>query len=331
MLSRATTIRAIARPRVHVGLIDLGDASPRAYCGVGFSVGGISTTWSVSRAAQTRLIQTERLDTDARNDLEEITRQLSLRSLGLPFEAELESAPQQHIGLGSKTTLCLCLIAAVNELNQLSLSQNEMQHISGRAGASGVGANLFFSGGVVWDGGHARRALATYAPSSAQRPAAIPPLLSRWLFPQKWRIALLLPLGVKANGAYEKAFFAQHTPLPKSEILETMCVMYHGVVPGFALEDIGTLGDALQELHKFGFKKKELDGQSPATRSTLELLHTSREICSGMSSMGPLLYSIFDAGNKGAEKFIRQACIARDADFLGVFEGWNTAHEVRCE
>jgi len=322
------TVRVIARPRIHTGLVDLSGTSLRSYGGVGFAVNGMPTIWRVQHNPTTKLEGIEHLDANAKRDLTDLKARLEPLCRDGGYSATLEEIATQHIGLGTKTTLCISLVSAVNALKGLNLSPSEMTALSGRGGASGIGVNLFFSGGVVWDGGHPRRADRQFLPSGAQSPISRSPLLARWTFPATWRMALMLPRGRIANGEYERVFFEQNTPLPKLEVLETMAVMYHGVIPGIVTHDTGLLREALLELHKVGFKKRELIGQSEETKAALSYLQTNTSFPIGMSSMGPLIYAIVMEGDLAANQFLRNACTMHGLTFFDTFEAWNSAHEI---
>lgn len=207
-----------------------------------------------------------------------------------------------------------------------------MQAISGRGGASGVGVNLFFEGGVVWDGGHARTQGEALMPSSAQYPNTMPPLLARWEFPTEWRVALMLPPGLLANGEYERVFFQRNTPIPRVEALETLAIVCHGVIPAFVTRDLCALRLALRDLHEVGFKRRELLGQGGGPKSLLRQLQINYDMPIGMSSMGPLVYSILPASSQAeAEAHLRKASKYCTAHFIGVFPGWNAPHETHCQ
>lgn len=321
-------VRTIARPRIHVGLVDLSGASLRSYGGVGFALDGRHTIWRVEHAQNSSIHGTGHLDEAAQRDLAELEGRLKAVCRGEGYKATLECVADQHIGLGSKTALCMSLISAVNTLNKLELAPSRMIELSDRGGASGAGVNLFFTGGAVWDGGQSRLREQAHLPSSMQGPAKPPPLLGRWAFPSTWQVALMLPAGILASGEYERNFFIRNTPLPKVEALETMSIMYHGVIAGLATEDRSLLRQALVELHRVGFKSRELLGQSEATKSMLRYLQANTDFPVGMSSMGPLLYAVIRKGDHRATSFLRTACGGRETTFMDVLDGWNLAHEI---
>jgi beta-ribofuranosylaminobenzene 5'-phosphate synthase len=276
--------RVHTRPRIHTGLIDLAGVSDRRFCGVGFSISGPSTTWHVEEAADVRLNGISNLDHLALSDIETVVNTLKAISVG-GFSATLESSPPQHIGFGTKTSLLLSLIAAVSRLKGLNLSTAKAQQISGRGGASGVGINLFFCGGVVWDGGHAATNNLTFLPSSVVNATEPPPLIARWPFPDHWIVGLILPDQSAFFGEKEASFFREKTPLPNDQVLLTMSAMYHGVIPAFAMADLDLLKAALEKVHSTGLKRDELHAQTERTIRTFQEIQSIPRVAAGLSSL----------------------------------------------
>jgi beta-ribofuranosylaminobenzene 5'-phosphate synthase len=138
----------------------------------------------------------------------------------------------------------------------------------------------------------------------------------------------MLPNGTAASGEYERTFFRDNTPLPDIEVLETMSLMYHGVIPAIATRDLDCLSRALGELHKVGFKKRELAAQTDQVRAMLTSLWNFQGIPAGMSSMGPLLYAIIHRDDKASVLDLKRACAAHRVTFLDAVDAWNLGHEL---
>lgn len=321
-------IRVVARPRIHICLIDLAGISPRSFCGVGFSISDPLTSWRVEDSKRTNIRATSHLDPAARDDIERIVEHIRQQAGG-GFTATLEKNPPQHAGFGAKTSLLLSLVAGIDKLKGLHLSTDDMRRISGRGGASGVGSNLFFSGGIVWDGGHSTDVGTPFRPSSASTNHAPPPALGRWPFPSQWAVGLILPESQSFSGADELSFFEEKTPIPSNQVLDTMCWVYHGVIPAFALCDIWLLKKALQTIHTIGLKREELLVQSIRTQDAFQELQKMPKIAVGLSSLGPLLYCIFDRQDPNAQDLIIRKSRELGAQYLGSFTGWNSGFEIQ--
>src|SRR5271169_2589036 len=285
--------RILAPPRIHMGLVDLAGVSPRSFCGVGFSISGPLTIWHIEEASAVSLNGISHLDNLACRDVNRIVASLAIGP-DSGFSATLETSPPQHVGFGTKTSLLLALASAIDRLKGLNLSTSQIQQISGRGGASGVGINLFFCGGVLWDGGHPTPKKLQFLPSGVSTVASPPPILARWQFPERWLVGLILPDNTTFSGTKELDFFRSNAPIPADQVLQTMSSIYHGVVPAFATADICLLKNALEKVHSTGFKHRELLAQSNKTIETLRSLQTLPRIAVGLSSLGPLLYCVFD-------------------------------------
>jgi beta-ribofuranosylaminobenzene 5'-phosphate synthase len=284
--------------------------------------------WLVETSQQVQLNGISHLDESARQDINKIVNALRARFRG-GFSATLEMGPHQHIGLGTKTSLLLSLIAAIAKLKKLTLSNLEIQKLSGRGGASGVGINLFFCGGVVWDGGHPVAEGLSFSPSSVSAATETPPLIARWTFPHQWLVGLILPDRATFYGEKELAFFKAATPIAADQTLKTMSAVYHGLIPAFALADIGLLKKSLQEIHSVGFKQKEVHAQTGRTIKALETLQSLTRVAVGMSSLGPLLYCIFQKDDLESRTELETLSRKIGADFLGAFSGCNRGFEVQ--
>ncbi|SDT48839.1 beta-ribofuranosylaminobenzene 5'-phosphate synthase family protein [Bradyrhizobium canariense] len=320
-------LRVHARPRIHTGLVDLAGVSDRSFCGVGFSISGPCTSWCIEDAKNIRLNGISHLDHLALNDIERVVNDLKAMTVK-GFSATLERSPPQHVGLGTKTSLLLSLIAAINRLKDLSLSDAEIQQMSGRGGASGIGINLFFCGGVVWDGGHATTDNLIFVPSSTASATELPPLIARWSFPDHWTVGLVLPDNPTFFGEKEASFFKEKTPLPSDQVLLTMSAVYHGVIPAFATANLSLMKGALERVHSTGLKREELRAQTEKTIDTFRRFQSLPRIASGLSSLGPLIYCIFDRRDSESREALENLARLTGSKFLGVFSGCNSGFEV---
>ena len=310
-----------------MGLVDLAGVSARSFCGVGFSISGPLTSWRVEEFPGISLMGISDLDSAAINDINRIINLLSAHRIG-GFSATLEALPFQHVGLGTKTSVLLSLIEGINRLKDLNLSRPQIQHISGRGGASGVGINLFFCGGVVWDGGHPAPKDLRFLPSSASKSAQPPPLLARWPFPDNWLVGLVLPDNTTFSGERELAFFRSKTPIPTDQALQTMSNVYHGIIPAVAMGDLELLKLALEKVHSVGVKHEELQAQSKKTIEVFERIQTLPRVASGLSSLGPLLYGVFERHDEESKRLLESISRQMGVTYLGAFSGSNTGFAV---
>lgn len=281
-----------AHGRVHVALIDLGRATPRAYGGCGFAIEAPVVRVHARPGTSLALNYVGTLDDRGREDVGDALTRLA-KHVGHPIDAELaiDGWIPQHVGLGTKTALLLALLDATNRALELSLSDSELQSLSGRGGTSGVGIRTYFRGGFVLDAGHAQRLVPTLAPSSSRLAPCHPPMLTWAPFPRHWRVTLLTAPGPRIHGEDELAFFAAATPLPVEEVLRVLALVHHGVAPAFLEQDFERLRSALLELHQVGFKAHELAHQSGSVKAALRDCW-DHGLVAGLSSMGPTIYTI---------------------------------------
>lgn len=288
---------------------------------------GMPVEVSIEKGQQ-RIVGLELVDRRARTDIIAAVERLGKALPLKPGRISILRVMPQHIGLGSKTALILALLKACTLFSRFSASATDLQKLSGRGGASGVGVHGFFKGGFVVDAGHRANRTAPFGPSSAGAPPEVPPLITRIKIPIDWRIALFLGRGRTYSGAQEEKFFRKNTPIPKSEVLKTIAVLHHGIVPAVLQNDIGALRYSLRDLHRFGFKHRELHGQTEAVRTLFSKMSRVPECATGLSSMGPLIYTVLNEPSEDLLGQLTKLANNEGARLLGVFKGRNGAYEV---
>ena len=312
-------------PRIHMTLIDLAGATHRRFGGAGFAVEALPAIVHGALAKRTELAGVAGFDARDRRDLGAHLERMA-SALGREFYVEVISAMPQHVGLGSKTALLMATGIVCNNLAGRPIGETQLLLRSGRGGTSGVGVNTVFVGGFVVDGGHRTKGEPRYGPSSAERATRVPPAVVRLRFPDAWRVHLFLPKGYRYFGQREARFFQQNAPIGVQEVYEVLAAVYHGVVPAIAEADLELLRIAVQDLHRTGFKRRELDGQRREVRDLVEELQNGLKLAAGMSSLGPLVYAIAPAGRELGEE--ARGTVLREAEYLGRFCGRNAAYEL---
>lgn len=327
-MSSCKRVEVTVGSRIHISLADLGHVSPRLYGGVGFMIDRPVTKLLISPQENFSVHGLCGIDNSGRSDVERIVNEFSgLNSHGAKIE--IYKLVPQHSGFGSKTALLLALVSGLNAFFSMGLSRNEEQLLSRRGGGSGVGIHGFYEGGVLWDAGHDPSQFTHFSPSSRGRPSVIPPLVARFPFPTDWRIGLCLPDGKHVSGADEEIFFKRQTPVDRMSTLEAISLLYHGILPAFRLADLELLKESLSKLRKVGFKSREVSFQG---NHVLRLIEKFEQlgVAAGMSSVGPLVYTVFD-GTGEQEDLIRRLCLSSGAQWLGVARGLNSGASVDVE
>ena len=314
--------RFTAYPRLHFGLLDLSDVSQRRYGGAGVLLGGPTLEVAATEAQEFTVSTDDKVDRQTLIEIRELASKLQTRFGNLTVEIRVKRLFPQHVGLGSKTSLLLGIIACLDRLKNWGLTQREMQELSGRGGTSGIGVHAFFEGGLLVDGGHPLTQEA-FRPSSSATGHAVPPLITRFAIPTIWRFMLLLPAGIRRHAAGERDFFESATPVPDVESLKSIGACYHGIVPAVMLGDLRGFAAALDTLHDTGFKRQELEAQSAAVRRLYRALRDIPSVATGMSSLGPLLYVVHDARDKDAVAATERLASVERTTVLGSWPGRN--------
>ena len=130
------------------------------------------------------------------------------------------------------------------------------------------------------------------------------------------------------SGEDEAKFFSENAPVTKGDALETMAILYHGVLPAFILTDYEAISLALQSLHRVGFKMLELQRCSTRAQSCLAALFECG-LAAGVSSVGPLLYVIVPRSDCERLDQVRSVSSGLSVPILSVASGWNAGHELR--
>jgi len=284
-----------ASPRIHLGLIDCGNATARQYGGSGLSIKGLFTKVRATTSTEWRVEFAKKTDVSART-VQDVTALVNrLKEVCPPTHVTVISGAPEHKGLGSKTTLLLCVTTASFAAHNKHISREEIVMLTQRGGASGAGVNLFWDGGFVIDAGHATpQDDRSFAPSSEARPFTMPPANVRAALPTEWRVALFFDAAGKTiEGKHEKEIFAKSMPLPEIESLRALAVTYHELLPSVLNANLIDLSKALHNINTVGMKAIEVSCQSKQTIDFLRELW-SNNIAAGLSSFGPCVFVIAD-------------------------------------
>lgn len=305
----------VAPTRLHLGLIDCSDATPRRFGGVGIALVEpdirLRVTVGASRHSEVvGLCEDEDLAQAVLAAVIAVTRE------DPAVFVEFERVPPRHVGLGTGTASRLAAAAGAAHIAGVDIPVEELALLCGRGGTSGIGVNAFATGGVIFDGGHNVERAEPFAPSRYQTPSRVPPVVTRLNLPTQWEISLLCPRGKMMTGKDELRFFQDELPMPALESLQTLGYSYHGVAPAVLERDLGGLASALRQIHSVGFKKRELAKQSDEVRGLLSRLHATETVAAGMSSLGPLIYTITERHNSAANHQVLASAAAAGVEVL---------------
>jgi beta-ribofuranosylaminobenzene 5'-phosphate synthase len=317
------TVTIQAHPRLHLTLIDLGGVTERKYGGAGVTLSGPLVRVTARPSHRMHLGGLDQLDERGRVDVEGAIGRLMQCETLRPCELSLDSAPPQHVGLGTKTSILLSFLVALARASGVSIDVRALQRLSARGGVSGIGVHGFFAGGYLVDAGHERATSEGFAPSSARTNFRIPPLATRLPIPDQWRFQLVIPRGRRIAGGDESELFKRLAPIPEREVYQILGHVYHGLTPAFAEADLPLLRHSLSRVHSIGFKCRELHAQHD---NVLELYRSllAIETCAvGMSSLGPLLYTVTEQEDHPARSRVEAICREHQGELLGTVCGTN--------
>jgi len=273
--STPASITVTIPARLHLGFLDLNGGLGRRFGSIGLAVTGLRTRIAFRRAAKNDVTGQER--ERVIHHMDKMMRHLAISD---SHAANVLEVVPPHAGLGSGTQLALAVAAGVRRLHGLPLDiAGDALHL-GRGARSGVGIGLFHHGGLVVDGGCAK----------AEAPA---PIISRFAFPDRWRIILALdPARRGIHGAEEIEAFRKLPPFSETDAARLCRLVVMKMLPAVAEEDIVSFGAALKEIQdSLGGYFAAAQGGSPFTSpdvaAVLAALHHEGAYGIGQSSWGP--------------------------------------------
>jgi beta-ribofuranosylaminobenzene 5'-phosphate synthase len=326
MSSGKRTFEIIAPSRIHFGLHDCGYSTDRIFGGVGVSFNGFQTLVQVKMSTKSEILYDKNISVSNRT-IDSINELLSnLHRLTEPTSIHIKRTAPEHHGLGSKTTLLLSIAKSsiMSSGEGKKFSQDDIVRLSNRGGASGVGVNSFWTGGLVADSGHLEdHSKRNFQPSSRRDITIVPKIVSRVDMPANWRISLFIdPLAKIYEGATESEVFSKNMPINDSENLRAIAITYQGIIPSVLENDIKQFSKAIYDMNHCGMKSIEVGLQTEMSKIFMEKawgLHYA----AGVSSFGPTIYVIHENIDSNFSQ-IKRIAKSSGIDYLGTFEFNNT-------
>ena len=277
-------VKIITPSRLHFSLLDLNGALGRIDGGFGLAIAKPNFQIIAERATRIDVaasVYRER----AVAVLQRLQHTYPFPGIKLTFESEIP----MHCGFGSGTQLALGIAQAVNMLYQLELNVRELAQVVGRGGTSGIGVAAFDTGGFIVDGGHRYpEQKASFLPSSAVGDIPPPPILLRYSFPEL-PLLIVMPNCSRIYGDAEVELFRTLCPQPEWVAQKLSHILLLQILPSLIEEDMNNLGEALNAIQTFGWKRVEIDAQGPELQLTLDYLQESGAFGAGVSSWGPAI------------------------------------------
>ncbi len=283
-------VRVRAPSRLHFGLLSLGAATERQFGGVGVMIDAPGL--SIALRPADRLSATGPLAERALRFAREFTASQPLEGAAAEpaCRIEIESAPPEHVGLGTGTQLGLAVAAGLSALaGTASRSMSDGAAVRwarqvGRGERSAIGTHGFARGGLLVEGG--KRGV-----------GSVSPLISRLELPEAWRFVLLIDRERQGlSGARERRAFADLPPTAADVTAALSREVLVDLLPAAAEGDFDAFGESLYRYgHAAGLLFAEWQGGAYAAGLQTELvawLRKSGVRGVGQSSWGPTIFAL---------------------------------------
>ena len=201
-----------------------------------------------------------------------------------------------HSGFGSGTQIAVSTAHLITETMGIEIASRELSSIVGRGGTSGIGTFTHDLGGFIVDGGHSVEEKPGFLPSGASK-AKPATLIARYEFPEDWKILIAIPkVNKHMNGQDEVNVFQDCCPIPKDEVEKVSHLILMNLIPFMLEKNIKEFGWCVSELQKVGFNKLE-HSLDDSFLPTMKAIEDAGAYGVGISSFGPVLYTVFDDEN----------------------------------
>jgi beta-ribofuranosylaminobenzene 5'-phosphate synthase len=368
----ATVVRVSTPSRLHFGMLSFGQSGVRQFGGVGLMIDEPGIRLKITRADRLECVGplAERAEKFARRIIAGISDTVQgatgQRSAADPLDRgypaasgrdgaggaigvriEIESAPREHVGLGTGTQLGLAVAAGIKaifgDFGRLPL---ELARLAGRAERSSIGTHGFAAGGLLVEAGKFVRDVAGLQTEPHSTTEGLPsapgdlrsapchgretmtqhefsPLIARIELPADWRFLLLIPKTAKGLfGHEEREAFARIPPVPLSVTDTLSREVLMNLLPAAIEADFTEFG---RSLYRYGHIAGECFASQQhgafLDRRTAELVDAIRSLGGegvGQSSWGPTVFAAVagqDAGHELAAR-LNSAHDLSDYDML---------------
>ena len=225
-------VRVEAPARLHLGFLDLHGGLGRRFGGLGVAINEIRTCLECERSVG---FDAEGPDSD--RALKYARRLLNMVGHDGAVSVRVHEAIPRHAGLGSGTQMALAVGCAINDLFDLQLDLHQIAARLGRGSRSGIGIGAFVHGGFLVDGGRGGG-------------DSLPPIVARHVFPEHWRIVLLLAQSGHEglSGKAEREAFGDLPEFPGDEAAHLCRLTLMRILPALLESDLNDFARGIGEL-----------------------------------------------------------------------------------
>ena len=278
------------RARIHIALLNESGYLGRIDGSIGFAID--SPGWKVCVYRELLENSLDNLEPEMSCALESLYFQMK-KAFDLPdFFYSISGRIENHIGLGSKTSLLMGFGSAVNQLFGLNLSSWEVAQLSGRGSTSGVGYWASQKGGFLWDAGRKYpEQKASFAPSSSSN--AVPPDLVLTIDLPRFYVCHFRFEEKGIYGSEEISLFNKYCPTSHDDTKKLLAVVSGLLVPSLISSDEDGVQVALRSIQSLGLKAIEWDHQGAKTLH-FKKFWDSRQLATALclSSMGSTMFCL---------------------------------------
>jgi beta-RFAP synthase len=284
--ARLSGVSVVVPARLHLGFLDLEGGLGRRFGSLGITLEGPYTKLTAAPGSATTV---EGPDAErARAYLDQLVTHYELAG-GLNLV--IEEAIPAHAGLGSGTQLALAVGTAVCQLYGIDADAPEIAQLLDRGTRSGIGLGAFLQGGVLLDGGK----------GETDQP---PPIISRFAFPEEWRILLITDRSSDGVHGQEEVEAFQNLPPFPAESAERLCrIAVMKALPALAERDFESFGGAVAEIQRtVGDHFAPAQGgrfASSGVSEVLEWIDDQGIGGIGQSSWGPTGFALVGSAGRG--------------------------------
>ena len=265
---------AITSPsRLHLGFYGLNDNYGYSFGSMGLAINAYKTRLSISPSKQFKT----NISKSYINPIIKYFKPANLSNI----EINTLSLPPQHIGLGSGTQLSLCTGKAISIIMKKKLNIDQIANIYKRGLRSGIGLELFKTGGFIVDSG--------------KKTNELPKPILKHKFPSDWKIILLNDKSLKgSSGSRERYFFRNKNNLSSKNQNLLSEVLFRGIVPSLLHQDFTNFASNITRFQRItsSIYRGEQKGVflSPQITKIMNYIKNFDNIGIGQSSWGPISY-----------------------------------------
>lgn len=296
------SVRIRAHARLHMGFLDLNGTLSREFGSIGVSLNELYTDIEIARvgvesstrsgAPETNPIAVETNETIPEREIlravDYANRIRTYCASDAHYVLRIHRVIPGHVGLGSGTQLSLAIGTGITKLEKREdISEEQIAEVLGRGQRSGVGVHTFKQGGFVMDGGKGGTTL-------------VPPLLTRMVFPENWRILLLLDSEREGLSGNDEVRAFENLPVFPSDQAAHLCrLALMQLLPGLAERNAQLFGRAVTEIQNIvGDHFAPAQGGRYTSSSISRWLYRFPDLgaCGiGQSSWGPTGFVLFES------------------------------------